>query len=41
VQGELLTANQELLENTISAHATAIELERLTGVALAPAGTAQ
>lgn len=41
VQGELLTANRDLLENTISAHATAIELERLTGVALAPAGTAQ
>ncbi len=41
VQGELLTANQDLLENTISAHATAIEIERLIGVALAPAGTAQ
>ncbi len=41
VQGELMTANQDLLENTISAHATAIELERLTGVALAPAPTAQ
>lgn len=41
VQGELMTANQDLLENTISAHATAIELERLIGVALAPAGTAQ
>ena len=41
VQGELLTANRELLENSISAHATAIELERLIGVALAPAGTAQ
>lgn len=39
VQGELLDANQALLENAITAHANVIEIERLTGVALAPAGT--
>ncbi len=41
VQGELMTANRDLLENAIGAHTTAIELERLTGAALARAGTAQ
>jgi len=41
VQGEVLEANQSLLENSISAHQIAIEIERLTGVALAPTVTAQ
>jgi len=41
VQGEVLDANLALLENSINAHANVIEIERLTGVALAPAGTAQ
>lgn len=41
VQGELLQANESLLENSIDAHGIAIEIERLTGVALAPAATAQ
>jgi cobalt-zinc-cadmium efflux system outer membrane protein len=41
VQGELLQANESLLENSIDAHGIAIEIERLTGVALAPAVTAQ
>lgn len=41
VQGELLEANESLLENSIDAHGIAIEIERLTGVALAPAVSAQ
>jgi cobalt-zinc-cadmium efflux system outer membrane protein len=41
VQRELLEANASLLENSIGAHRIAIEIERLTGVALAPAITAQ
>jgi len=41
VQGELLEANESLLENSIDAHGIAIEIERLTGVALAPAVTTQ
>lgn len=41
VQGELLQANEALLESSIGAHGIAIEIERLTGVALAPAATAQ
>jgi cobalt-zinc-cadmium efflux system outer membrane protein len=41
VQGELLQANESLLENSIDAHGIAIEIERLTGVALAPAVSAQ
>jgi cobalt-zinc-cadmium efflux system outer membrane protein len=41
VQGELLQANESLLENSIDAHGIAIEIERLTGVALAPTVTAQ
>jgi cobalt-zinc-cadmium efflux system outer membrane protein len=41
VQGELLQANEALLESSIDAHGIAIEIERLTGVALAPAVTAQ
>lgn len=41
VQAELLEANESLLENSIDAHGIAIEIERLTGVALAPAVSAQ
>ncbi len=41
VQSELLQAHAALLENSIGAHDIAIEIERLTGVALAPAVTAQ
>ncbi len=41
VQSELLQANASLLENSVSAHSIAIEIERLSGVAIAPAITAQ
>lgn len=36
VQGELLDANDELLEASIDAHRIVIEIERLTGVRTAP-----
>jgi len=41
VQNELLEAHEALLEASIDAHGIAIEIERLTGVAMAPAITAQ
>jgi cobalt-zinc-cadmium efflux system outer membrane protein len=41
VQGELLDANNELLEASIDAHRIVIEIERLTGVRLAPSSALQ
>lgn len=41
VQGELLEANNELLEASIDAHRIVIEIERLTGVQIVPSPAAQ
>jgi cobalt-zinc-cadmium efflux system outer membrane protein len=41
VQGEVLEAQQALIESSIGAHGIGIEIERLTGVALSPAVSTQ
>ena len=41
VQGELLAANNELLEASVDAHRIVIEIERLTGVPLTAPAAAQ
>jgi len=41
VQGELLEANNDLLEASVDAHRIVIEIERLTGVPAAPPAAAQ